>query len=848
MAGPADDHEKQGAGTASDSGSALASTLSASLLPGVLMVSAAMLTLETVLPRVFAVYMASNFVFFSVSIALVGLSSGGIALYVGEPYFLRRGRRSLVDAALLFAVASVLSVWTLSLLGGALNATIDGIYDQVLGQSQDMAVLTTSIWVPSMLFVAAAGFLAAVPFFFAGTTIALAFRLAPRRTAAVYAFDLVGAGIGCTLTVVGLTWLSAPRVLLGVGILGTLAALVFLASTRESRARGAAALGLLALLALMMWKPPFDFDIHRYAYLRSFYATPLTELDHRWTPLGRVALAEREWSPPLNPEPRMRPLSLVGMDLGGLAVVETFSPENLRRIRPTSVFTDEIMEPLALPGMYGRPPREILVLMAGTGQDMLRAYSWYGDEVELRGVELNPAIFELGLQHPTANLKAFFDLPTVDMEMGDARSFVEATQSTFDMIFVSYSGATFASGTGVLSSTPQFLMTKEAFLAYLEKLNPGGTLISAETTSLPEALPHSTRTFAAALEEFAPGSDVGRHLLSYSRPGIFASRNHTIYFRDPLDREAVERIREGLAVHGLTVTYSAYSEPTYPAMQRFAEEWEEGGAGGASYGMIAGLGLRRRAEDRVHRDSHPFFYFDLSSDSPGGFLVLGYLGMTFAALSVAAFFLLVPLALSRWSAAGAASGAREPDRAGPGAFFHVAFALLGVGFMLIEVGSIQRFELFLGNPTLSLVVILAALLIFAGAGSLASQRLFADGILSIGRVGAGVVLYGLFLLWVLNNAIYRVLHLPLAAKIAIIALLLFPLGAMLGSLFPHLLGRLRGGQERYIPWAIAINGVFSVVASNLGVLIYLFFGANAVLLLGLASYGLLAVLARRATA
>ena len=50
--------------------------------------------------------------------------------------------------------------------------------------------------------------------------------------------------------------------------------------------------------------------------------------------------------------------------------------------------------------------------------------------------------------------------------------------------------------------------------------------------------------------------------------------------------------------------------------------------------------------------------------------------------------------------------------------------MLGSGFMLIEVGSIQKFELFLGNPPLTLVAILSVLLVSTGVGSFYSNRLF----------------------------------------------------------------------------------------------------------------------------
>jgi len=814
-----------------------------SFFSGVLLTSAAMLWLETLLPRVFAVHMAANFVFFSVSIVLVGVSSGGIALYLWEDWFVRGGERRLADLALGFALATLVAAWALALLGGELNAVVDGIYAGVLGRQHEGQVLTTRILVPSMLFVVVAGFLMALPSFFAGATVALAFRLAPRRAGTVYAFDLIGAGIGCALTVASLTWTTAPQAMVLVAALGAVAATAFLrarlsASAEHRRWRIAAAAGALLALGLLAIRPPFDFEVHRYAYLRSYYATRLTELAHRWTPLGRVVLAQREWVPPLNPEPAMRPLSFVGMDLGGFAVIETYSPENLARIKGTSVFTDEIMEPIAVPGMYSEVD-EILVLMAGTGQDLLRAYAWYGDETRFTGVELNPAVYALGLEHPSANLEAFFAKPNVEMVLGDGRTYVEQTSQEFDLIFLSYSGATFSSGTGVISSTPQFLMTKEAFVAYLEALAPGGTLVGAETMAEPEWPSRMLRTFAAALEAFRPGADLGRHVLAYTRPGIVDAMNYTLFFRDPLTRADVERIRHALGEHDLIVTWSAFTEPAYPGLERFMAQWEATGEPGPE-SSSTWLGFPRWARDRVHTDDHPFFYFDLGPGQPGQYLVLGYIGMTLTALLIAAVFLMVPLLVTRRRRR---RRSREAAGERPGGFFHVAFALLGLGFMLIEVGAIQRFELFLGYPTLSLVVILAALLIFAGAGSHFSQRHFATGSLTIPRVAAGVVVYGGFLLCMLEVGIYPLLSLPLAARIGVIAVLLFPLGLMLGSLFPRLLTLLEGDWNRFIPWGLAINGIFSVVAANLGVLIYLFFGANVVLILGLACYAALGVAA-----
>jgi len=184
---------------------------------------------------------------------------------------------------------------------------------------------------------------------------------------------------------------------------------------------------------------------------------------------------------------------------------------------------------------------------------------------------------------------------------------------------------------------------------------------------------------------------------------------------------------------------------------------------------------------------------------------------------------------------------RRADASRPSYCYHFAFALLGTGFMLVEVGAIQKFELFLGSPTLSLVVIVGALLAFTGLGSLYSSAVARSGLLTIGRTCGAIVAYGVLMHWFVNDVVYRLMHVPLAARVVVIAAVLLPLGFFLGTVFPRLLARLEGQHPRFIPWAFAINGIFSVASSNLGVLIYIFFGATSVMWLGFAGYAILGV-------
>ena len=49
------------------------------------------------------------------------------------------------------------------------------------------------------------------------------------------------------------------------------------------------------------------------------------------------------------------------------------------------------------------------------------------------------------------------------------------------------------------------------------------------------------------------------------------------------------------------------------------------------------------------------------------------------------------------------------------------FMLIGIGFMLIEIGFLQRFSVFLGHPIYSLSIVLFSLILSTGIGSLLSD-------------------------------------------------------------------------------------------------------------------------------
>jgi hypothetical protein len=158
--------------------------------------------------------------------------------------------------------------------------------------------------------------------------------------------------------------------------------------------------------------------------------------------------------------------------------------------------------------------------------------------------------------------------------------------------------------------------------------------------------------------------------------------------------------------------------------------------------------------------------------------------------------------------------------------------------MVIEVVLAQRLSLFLGQPVVSLALLLTALLLPAGLGSLWSGRLGGDRLgKGIALSSAGVAAMALCHAFLVPNLLSHLLGLTLGARMAVTALLLAPLGFALGIPFPLGIRLLKGvGMVDQIPWMWCVNGISAVAGSAAAVLLAIQWGFSAALVLAAVGY------------
>src|SRR5579864_5630775 len=158
----------------------------------VALVSLSSLLLELALTRLFSVVLFYHFAFFAISVALLGLGSGGVFAHIRQEWLARFAMRSLGARLCLmnsiFILASVEVV-----LHTPVSLEVNG---------SNFAELT-------IIYLAAA-----VPFFLTGLLFSVLFARSSTQISYLYGADLAGGASACLLVVPLLNLIGAPNALL----------------------------------------------------------------------------------------------------------------------------------------------------------------------------------------------------------------------------------------------------------------------------------------------------------------------------------------------------------------------------------------------------------------------------------------------------------------------------------------------------------------------------------------------------------------------------------------------------------------------------------------------------------
>jgi spermidine synthase len=655
--------------------------------------------------------------------------------------------------------------------------------------------------------------LGALPALAAGFVVAAAIASYTRQIAAVYAADLVGAGVGALVVVPLLDLVPAPALVVLLGAVAALAAVVV--APAKSKLRLVSAAIFVASLGV-------------YGAGRS---TRLLYLDHGYSQAVAAFQVSEHWT-------------ALGRHFG--FVVPSTDPKAPSAQPKAYLFYDRVYAPIPAAGGVEAPgyralgtgpqsvgfaltePGRALIIGGGGGRDIYNALS--SGQTEVHVVEL----LDGNRRVVDEDLKTFsgapYSRPRVKTTIGDGRSVLAATGELYDHIHIGFTDTLSANAAQGFALTENGLYTVEAFDEYFDHLKPRGILNVTRLLKLvgDEALRVTVLTLAAL--ERRGVKDPFRNVVVVFGMETFNSPTGTVLARlEPFSDAEVETIKK-LATeraHGVLMA------PGTPSMG----EWGKLAQAPSIHDFCQSYPL----DVCPPTDDRPFF-FDMGRI--GAFGKLGSAGYLYD--SPITILLLTLGLLTALSAVAMGSPlAYVPRAEWPALRTLVMFFCLGLGYLFLEIALLQRFSLFLGFPTYALSVVLFALLVFSGVGAFLSAR-FADHEHGLGRVlGAATVLTAASSVG-LPPILSASIGAPFPVRAVIAIVLIAPVGVCLGAAMPISLHRLALAKPGHVPYAWGANGVASVLATVVGTFIAVKLGITALCLAASAAYAVAFAAGRRA--
>ena len=796
-------------------------------LAGVFLLCMSILMIQIVQTRMLSVVSLYYMAFFSISMAMLGLTGGALIVY----YKLDDANPANVNAVL-------------SRISAAFALSIAGCF--VLELASPLPSLSWAtyavLWLKAILLLAA-------PFTIGGIAVSLALTRSGFPIGITYGVDLLGAATGCLAALALLTWMDASSAMFMIAALAAVAAWCFGRAASEPvpvgsvlnwrilRKPGFIAIWLAVLAGLNAVTDyglqPIVIKFDRLDQLSNIYHV-------KWNSFSRISVSAPVTGRPLlwGGSPTMpadvdieqRELTIDGM-AGTWMPKYSDAPGRL----------DFLRYDVTNLAYYARHHGRAAVIGVGSGRDMLSAYL-FGFR-DITGVELNPIFIDL-LTNP-ARLRAYAgvaDLPGMHFVVDDGRSWFARTQEKFDVIEMSMVDTWAATGAGAFSLSENGLYTVEGWKTFLSALNPNG-LFTVSRWHSPRSTVELGRVVSLAVAALmALGVDRPSDHIFVAGIGNLAT---AIVSPTPLPKSDLQILQEAANKLRFTVLASPDQPATDPVIVDMLTA--------QNMGDLNARAALHFLDVSPPTDSRPFFFNQLRFAHPSDIYFAlvewregrslgsgsGWSGNLIAVATLFLVILLSAIVVVFVVVLPTRSAVRQVDRrlALIGSSY---FLLIGFGFMFAEIGLIQRISVFLGHPVYALSIGLFSIILSTGLGSLLSEQLTPS------RTGHFIVWLSLLVayLLLLPHWLPDLLHSSLAAaalpsRALVSVAVILPAGLLMGFGFPTGMRLVTHLDARLTPWLWGVNGAAGVLAAGLAIACSIGFSIDVTLRVGGVCYALL---------
>ena len=796
----------------------------------IFLISAAALGLELVLVRALSIGHWYHFSYLVISTALLGFGAGGTLITVGSRFLTKHCEKAMWCFALALAFA-VPIVFQLSQ-----KVPFDEL--QLIWDRRQI------------LYLFAYYLLFFVPFFCAGSCIALAFTSCADKAHRLYFYNMTGSGLGAA-GIVALMYGNSPEHLLwvisGLAFVGAL----ILAFALSWRWVVGTLVSVLICLSAFSFVGPLGLEIKISEHKALVWYRELPEAKRfavRYSPLGRLDCVRApaiRYFPGLSIayQGKLPQQMLIISDADGISAVNNF--EQLSDLSCFDYATSALGYHLV-----GEP--SVCIIGAGGGSDIAQALVLHARKVT--AVEMNSQIIDLVHDEFNEFASGIYRRRDVEIVIAEGRNFLQTTGELFDVINISLLDSFSASAAGLYALNESHLYTIEAVGQAITRLRPNGLLSITRVLKTP---PRDSLKMLATIVGALRSAEIGapaEHIImirSWATATIVVSPQ-------PFTNSQIASARKFARERSFDLVHLPGIKPDEvnrfhvleegPIYYRMAQQILS--AGHESFYRNYAYNIRPATDDRPYFfdffkwRSLPHMIRTMPREwvrfSEWGYLVL--VATLLQAICASCLLILLPLWVAR---------PIKTVRSGKLPVL-IYFLLLGLAYMFLEMGFIQKMTLLIGHPVFGVAITLLGFLLFSGCGSLVSGRILYSGsrpgrhasyfiwiaVSAIVIIGAAeITLLSFWFDWLVSFS--RTLRMLLGLVI------IGPPAFFMGMPFPTALKQIHTHSRPLVPWAWGINGFASVIGAVLGTFLAISVGFTTLALIALGCYFLAATISKQ---
>jgi hypothetical protein len=766
------------------------------------------LTLEVTLARLLSIIAWYHLAFFALSTAMLGMTAGAIRVYLDPEEFRTENMDYiLMKSSFQYSLSIPFILILLCLIPMPLVKTLMSIIALLL-----------------------ATFLCSLPFYFFGIITTTVLTKSSLPIGKLYAADLIGASAGCLFALAGLENMDPPSLLLLCAGIGALAGLC-VAGSEQKKLKRRLLVSFVVLFAAAYLNAISFYGI-RPLTMKGIMVPPGVIQYERSNSLSRVVVFEEAlldaqlWGPsPVAPKEKTMQY-LMNIDGDAATIVRPF-----KTIKDISHLRYDVVNA----AYYLRGSGGACIIGVGGGRDLQSALLFGHKRVV--GVDVNPTFINL-LKNEFKEYAGLANHDGVQLVADEARSYLTRHQEKFSVLQMSLIDTWASTAAGSFSLSENTLYTLESWKIFIDHLKDDG-IFTVSRWHNSKNLGETGRLVSLATASLLQTGvqDASRHLALISANDV----STLLLSRLPFSNEDIQTLKKICSELQFEPSILPGEPVEHPILRSIIASKSK-------------TELSAKVKDlplnfEPTTDESPYFFNILkvgsigylfansevwSSFGPG--MMMGNMVATLTltvltiGLFVVAFFTIIfPILFNKRAFQDSMT---QSQVVAPSAAY---FALIGAGFMLSEIGLVQRLSIFLGHPVYALGIILFTLILSTGIGSLLSEKIDVNkrSFIILALLTALAILTELFLL---KFVIAKFINHEIYPKIALSVLLIFPLGILFGCFFPSGMRLVKNISGSQTPWYWALNGIFGVFCSVLAIFISIYAGISINFYLGACCY------------